>query len=177
MTRCSLVRRCCPILPAERSASLLYPNGDYYIGEYSVNLPHGVGRLFNSSHQLILDGHWQNGQHVISGVTPADGGSTREEPPIVREETVVYRPAFALQTHDDSAGVVSVAAASAEVDSLESSASVASVAGWSTNHDHGASHLPPLPVPLHLITPVGPAILASAATTGHMPSMQRIGNV
>lgn len=53
---------------AEKRASLLYPNGTFYIGAFNENVPHGAGAMFNSKAERIEDGYYQNGLYI--GHTP-----------------------------------------------------------------------------------------------------------
>lgn len=64
---------------AERGASILYPDGRYYIGAFSDNLPHGEGRLYNSAHQLLHAGYFHNGvfapDHVPEAARAAESAA------------------------------------------------------------------------------------------------------
>lgn len=122
-----------------------------------MNLPHGLGRLYNSSHQLLAEGQFQNGQH-LSQSTEIDAAGTREEADaVVREEAVVYRADY---DEANSAALMATAAAAANTQTpqtqLHSRASSSS-----------SSSFPPLPVPLHLIKPAGPAAILAHIAGGH----------
>ena len=66
----------------EKTAALLYPNGDYYIGELDENNePHDSnGKLYSSSNQLIHTGNWIKGQqsiaHTAVALVPASPSSS-----------------------------------------------------------------------------------------------------
>ena len=50
--------------PAEKHASLLYPSGEFYIGAFNENVPHGAGAMYRSNGAMIEEGYWQNGLYV-----------------------------------------------------------------------------------------------------------------
>jgi hypothetical protein len=150
--------RSCFLLLAERSASILFPNSDYYIGAYNLNLPHGEGRLYNSAHKLLLSGHFQNGTHVAE---PNDELWTA---PSAAANAVVSN--VPLTEEEEAARAYNIASSECTVHPASGLPTASSGSGSVSGAGAGAGPgvtLPPIPI--HLIVPAGPAALLSVAYT------------
>ena len=113
----------------EKSASLLYPNGDYYVGSLNAaNEPHcGDGHLFSSSNQLIYSGKWMNGKQLndTNSSSPA-AASSSSSPSLFSPMDNMHMKSKTAASSTAALKVVPVAASAASDASSSSSSSSSS---------------------------------------------------
>ena len=128
LSRSSLIHRCVGLLCAwltlrgcsAKSASLLYPDGGYYIGPIDQsNRRHGVGEMFAADGKLVDSGTWINDQQQ-----PAAG-------PVSTQAALVTATVAAAPTA--AASVVTAPLSSAASSSVASAATVPPTAGFTAS--------------------------------------------